>query len=238
MRSLSAMLGWGQAGGPRWPAFASERRPRGAPARRAFDAGAALAASAGPSAALRLEIALTLAVLLGAAGLGAIAAANSTGSSRITAASATSPAARLRRRHGHGFGRDPYERARILCHRRHQLEIRCRSSTSPRRGRGSRPIRSSNRRACASSTQIRSSSTSSSARPTASGRRTARSAPSPPTARRSTNHDGRYGDLPFVVGEGANGRVREFAALLDAMDELKPRVEAGCWSISAGGICS
>ena len=39
--------------------------------------------------------------------------------------------------------------------------------------------------------------------------------------------DGRYADLPFVVGEGANGRVREFVALLDAMDELKPRVEAG-----------
>jgi len=29
-------------------------------------------------------------------------------------------------------------------------------------------------------------------------------------------NDGRYADLPFVVGEGANGRVREFAALLDA----------------------
>ena len=39
--------------------------------------------------------------------------------------------------------------------------------------------------------------------------------------------DGRYADLPFVVGEGANERVREFVALLDAMDELKPRVEAG-----------
>ena len=39
--------------------------------------------------------------------------------------------------------------------------------------------------------------------------------------------DGRYADLPFLVGEGANGRVREFVALLDAMDELKPRVEAG-----------
>ncbi len=39
--------------------------------------------------------------------------------------------------------------------------------------------------------------------------------------------DGRYVDLPFVVGEGANKRVREFTALLDAMDELKPRVEAG-----------
>jgi cell division protein FtsQ len=39
--------------------------------------------------------------------------------------------------------------------------------------------------------------------------------------------DGRYADLPFVVGEGANTRVREYTALLDAMDELKPRVEAG-----------
>jgi cell division protein FtsQ len=39
--------------------------------------------------------------------------------------------------------------------------------------------------------------------------------------------DARYADLPFVVGEGANGRVREYVGLLDAMDELKPRVEAG-----------
>jgi cell division protein FtsQ len=39
--------------------------------------------------------------------------------------------------------------------------------------------------------------------------------------------DGRYADLPFVVGEGANGRVREFVSLLEAMGELKPRVEAG-----------
>jgi len=39
--------------------------------------------------------------------------------------------------------------------------------------------------------------------------------------------DGRYSDLPFVVGEGANDRVREFVALLETMDELKPRVEAG-----------
>ena len=39
--------------------------------------------------------------------------------------------------------------------------------------------------------------------------------------------DGRYADLPFVVGEGANERVREFVRLLSAMDELRPRVEAG-----------
>jgi len=39
--------------------------------------------------------------------------------------------------------------------------------------------------------------------------------------------DGRYFGLPFVVGDGANARVREFAELLDAMAELKPRVEAG-----------
>ncbi len=39
--------------------------------------------------------------------------------------------------------------------------------------------------------------------------------------------DGRYAGLPFVVGDGANGRVSEYVGLLDAMDELKPRVEAG-----------
>jgi cell division protein FtsQ len=39
--------------------------------------------------------------------------------------------------------------------------------------------------------------------------------------------DSRYVDLPFVVGEGANERVREFVRLLDAMAELRPRVEAG-----------
>ena len=39
--------------------------------------------------------------------------------------------------------------------------------------------------------------------------------------------DSRYVDLPFVVGEGANERIREFVRLLDAMAELKPRVEAG-----------
>ena len=39
--------------------------------------------------------------------------------------------------------------------------------------------------------------------------------------------DDRYAGLPFVVGEGANERVREYVGLLDAMDELKPRVEAG-----------
>ena len=46
--------------------------------------------------------------------------------------------------------------------------------------------------------------------------------------RRSTGIvDDRYAGLPFVVGEGANARVREYVGLLDAMDELKPRVEAG-----------
>jgi cell division protein FtsQ len=39
--------------------------------------------------------------------------------------------------------------------------------------------------------------------------------------------DGRYAGLPFVVGEGANARVQEYVGLLDALDELKPRVEAG-----------
>jgi cell division protein FtsQ len=40
-------------------------------------------------------------------------------------------------------------------------------------------------------------------------------------------HDGRYVNLPFVVGDGANERLREFTALLGAMQELRPRVEAG-----------
>jgi cell division protein FtsQ len=39
--------------------------------------------------------------------------------------------------------------------------------------------------------------------------------------------DGRYIDLPFVVGEDANARIREFVSLLDALAELKPRIEAG-----------
>jgi len=39
--------------------------------------------------------------------------------------------------------------------------------------------------------------------------------------------DNRYVNLPFVVGDGANERVREFTGLLDAMAELRPRVEAG-----------
>ena len=39
--------------------------------------------------------------------------------------------------------------------------------------------------------------------------------------------DGRYIDLPFVVGEGANARVREYTDLLTALDELRPRVLAG-----------
>jgi cell division protein FtsQ len=39
--------------------------------------------------------------------------------------------------------------------------------------------------------------------------------------------DGRYAGLPFVVGDGANTRASEFTMLLDAMEELRPRVEAG-----------
>jgi cell division protein FtsQ len=39
--------------------------------------------------------------------------------------------------------------------------------------------------------------------------------------------DGRYAALPFVVGEGANDRVGEFIALLDASAELRPKIAAG-----------
>ncbi len=39
--------------------------------------------------------------------------------------------------------------------------------------------------------------------------------------------DGRYVGLPFVVGDGANTRAVEFTALIGALEELRPRVEAG-----------
>ncbi len=39
--------------------------------------------------------------------------------------------------------------------------------------------------------------------------------------------DGRFAGLPFVVGEGANERATEFAGLLDSLEELRTRVEAG-----------
>lgn len=37
----------------------------------------------------------------------------------------------------------------------------------------------------------------------------------------------KYATLPFVVGEGANARLGEFTALLDASAELRPRIVAG-----------
>jgi len=42
-----------------------------------------------------------------------------------------------------------------------------------------------------------------------------------------TANDGRYAALPFVVGDGANDRVGEFIALLDASAELRPKILAG-----------
>ena len=39
--------------------------------------------------------------------------------------------------------------------------------------------------------------------------------------------DGRYAALPFVVGDGANERVGEFTALLDAAAEIRPKIVAG-----------
>ena len=39
--------------------------------------------------------------------------------------------------------------------------------------------------------------------------------------------DPRFVDLPFVVGEGANERLGEFLALLDAAQELRPKIVAG-----------
>jgi cell division protein FtsQ len=39
--------------------------------------------------------------------------------------------------------------------------------------------------------------------------------------------NGRFADLPFVVGEGANGRVKEYLALLEAAGPLRSRIRAG-----------
>lgn len=39
--------------------------------------------------------------------------------------------------------------------------------------------------------------------------------------------DERFAHLPFVVGEGANGRVEEYLALLEAAGPLKSRIRAG-----------
>jgi cell division protein FtsQ len=39
--------------------------------------------------------------------------------------------------------------------------------------------------------------------------------------------DQRFASLPFVVGEGANERLSEFMALLDASAELRPKIVAG-----------
>jgi cell division protein FtsQ len=41
--------------------------------------------------------------------------------------------------------------------------------------------------------------------------------------------DQRYVDLPLVVGEGANQKVKAFAALIDTQPTLKPLVRAGNW---------
>jgi len=39
--------------------------------------------------------------------------------------------------------------------------------------------------------------------------------------------DQRFAGLPFVVGEGANERLAEFNALLNASEELRPKIRAG-----------
>jgi cell division protein FtsQ len=41
--------------------------------------------------------------------------------------------------------------------------------------------------------------------------------------------DARLNDLPFVVGKGANKRLREYLKLLDAAQELRSKIEAGVY---------
>lgn len=40
-------------------------------------------------------------------------------------------------------------------------------------------------------------------------------------------HDGRFSDLPLVVGEGANERLSDYVALLEAAGDLRARIRAG-----------
>jgi cell division protein FtsQ len=42
-----------------------------------------------------------------------------------------------------------------------------------------------------------------------------------------TYDDRRFANLPLVVGAGANARIDEYTALLDAAGDLKPRIKAG-----------
>jgi cell division protein FtsQ len=39
--------------------------------------------------------------------------------------------------------------------------------------------------------------------------------------------DARLNNLPFVVGKGANKRLKEYLEILDAAEELRPKIEAG-----------
>ena len=42
-------------------------------------------------------------------------------------------------------------------------------------------------------------------------------------------HDARFERLPLVVGDGANGRIADYVAILDAAGELRDRIRAGIY---------
>jgi len=42
-----------------------------------------------------------------------------------------------------------------------------------------------------------------------------------------TYHDAHFANLPFVVGDGANERLGEYLAILDALGDLRSRIQAG-----------
>jgi cell division protein FtsQ len=54
-------------------------------------------------------------------------------------------------------------------------------------------------------------------------------------------HDPRYENLPLVTGEGANGKIADYTALLDAAGDLRPRIRAGIyvagrrWTLKTNG---
>ena len=148
------------------------------------------------------------------------AAANIRPSCAPRAASATSSRAAL----GFGVqaitmtGQSRLTPREVLEHRRHQPEE---FDAVLRRRRGARAAREDaahqSRRASASSIPARSSSTWSSARPPALWQRNGEiKTISADGAVIDELRDTAFHDLPFVVGEGANERLPEFRALLDA----------------------
>ena len=233
MRLLSAMLGWGQAVRPETGRRSRLKRPLIGCCCAASDRrGRRCAGASGLDrpAPRKFEIALTVAVLLGAALFGAERGG------QLDAVTAqyggvddwVGPHARPRRPGGHGFRRDAHERAQDPRHRgldsKKSLPFFDVAQARARLEADPLIKQASVRKLYPNHIVIEIVERTPYAVWQKDGDVRAIAADGAPIDEVSDN---RYADLPFVVGEGANGRVREFVGLLDAMDELKPRVEAG-----------